>query len=155
MTCAFCSQPEGHTGVCGASKPTRPAPKLVGRPKLAKFENGLIAQLALFDDATLQVWWLRYGVWRRGMLLLEPLWQVETKTNTAHVAVTMTARLGHIETCHKGYFLNRHDAAEILRKHPSPLEPTREENTAMQRRIDEAADAAAGAEADERARVSE
>ena len=155
MTCAFCSQPEGHTGVCGASKPTRPAPKLVGRPKLAKFENGLIAQLALFDDSTLQVWWLTHGKWERGQQMLEPLWQIEPETRGTWELVTITARLGSVVVQHSGHYVNRHDAAEILRKHPSPLEPTREENTAMQRRIDEAADDAAGAEADERARVSE
>ena len=155
MTCAFCSQPEGHTGVCGRVQETKPPAKLVGRPKVAKFENGRIALLALFDDSTLQVWWLNFRKWERGQQMLEPLWQIEPEIRGAWELVTITARLGSVVVQHSGHYVNRHDAAEILRKHPSPLEPTREENTAMQRRIDEAADDAAGAEADERARVSE
>ncbi len=121
MTCAFCSQPEGHTGVCGRVQETKPPAKLVGRPKVAKFENGLIAQLALFDDSTLQVWWLTHGKWERGQQMLEPLWQIEPETRGTWELVTITARLGSVVVQHSGHYVNRHDSAKVLRKHPTPF----------------------------------
>ncbi len=121
MTCAFCSQPEGHTGVCGRVQETKPLAKLVGRPRVARI-HGNTALIALFDDGTTRLYQLNHGRWLRTQEALEPLWWVDFHQQGAFEAVTLTSRLGRTTAQMSGIMLNRFDAAEVLRKHPSPLE---------------------------------
>lgn len=120
-SCPWCSQPEGHTGVCGKVQETKAPPKLVGRPRLARI-HGNTALIALFDDGTTRLYQLNHGRWLRTQEALEPLWQLEIKRDGAFEVVTLTARLGRTTAQMSGIMLNRFDAAEVLRKHPSPLE---------------------------------
>lgn len=120
MTCAFCSRPEGHTGVCGTPQPSKPPAKLVGRPRVAHI-HGNTALIALFDDSTTRLYTLNHGRWLRGQELLEPLWWVDFHQQGAFEAVTLTARVGSTTVRLGGIMLNRYDAAEVLRRHPAPF----------------------------------
>ena len=121
-SCPWCSQPEGHTGVCGKVLEPKTEPKLVGRPRLAKFANSAHAIIALYDDSTARVWWLRAKRWERGQEALEPLWQIETEVKGAFECITLTARIGKTVVRHEGHFIDRRDAAQMLRRVPSPID---------------------------------
>lgn len=153
--CAWCSQPEGHSGVCGRVLETRSVPKLVGRPRVARFENSAHAIIALYDDGSTRVWWLRHARWERGQEMLEPLWQVAIEQRGHMECVVLTAQLGRVSVRHEGHFVDRRDAGRLLARVPSPLAPTGEVNNARTKRIDEAEAEARALEAEERERVSE
>ncbi len=120
MTCEFCSQPEGHTGVCGPPQPSTPPAKLVGRPRVAHI-HGNTALIALFDDSTTRLYQLNHGRWLRGEELLEPLWQLEIKRDGAFETVKLIVAVSFAMLKLQGIMLNRYDAAEVLRKHPAPF----------------------------------
>lgn len=119
-SCPWCSQSEGHTGVCGPPQPSTPPAKLVGRPRVAHI-HGNTALIALFDDSTTRLYQLNHGRWLRTQEMLEPLWQIDLKRDGAFEVVTLTARLGRATAQMSGIMLNRYDAAEVLRKHPAPF----------------------------------
>lgn len=119
--CPWCAQPEGHTGVCGATQPKRDA-SVVGRPLVIRVANGLVGLLALTDGPGLRVWWLRGGRWDLEQSVLEPLWQVEMQATQGHITVGLTATLGKTRIVHEGIKLHPKDVAALLAKHPSPTD---------------------------------
>lgn len=124
-TCPWCSQPEGHTGVCGRVQETKPPRKMIGRPRVAKFANGAHAIIAIYDDSTTRVWWLRSGKWAAEQSILEALWQVSFEVKGAFEVVTLEARIGAAHVRYEGICLDRRDAARLLKQHPSPTDEHR------------------------------
>lgn len=121
-TCPWCSQPEGHTGVCGRVQEPKPPRKMIGRPRVAKFANGAHAILAIYDDSTTRVWWLRSGKWAPEQSILESRWQVAFEVKGAFETVTLEAAIGATRVRYEGNCLDRRDAARLLKQHPSPTD---------------------------------
>ena len=85
----------GHTGVCGrVSGDETAAQDDWPRPRVAKFPERAHAIIAIYDDSTTRVWWLRSGKWAPEASILEALWQVSFETKGAFEVVTPEARIG-------------------------------------------------------------
>jgi len=117
--CPWCSQPEGHSGPCGKVLEQRPAPVVITKPIVVKFENAQHAIIVMRSDGTLRVWWLRHGRWEAEQQMLCDRYQLEP---TEGEVVVLVGTIGKTTVRHVGHRIHRLDAAKMLAAHPSPTE---------------------------------